>query len=386
MIKSNLPKKIIGNILLVDLHNWLWKILIGFLVFTTLWLRVANLGYADYNGDEIKAFCRIDSAENLPNFLLGQRKGPVQFLFNCLYKVIDSDLANHFALRLPTTLASSLCVIAIYLLARQYFDTLVSVSAAFLFATNGIFVALGRIYQYQSITILCTLVGVLCFTKAVQDHKWRIKGIYIGLIAVSISLLAHFDGAYALPPMAYLFFLWWQKYKDHQDFTNLVKHFLIAAVIFIIPLLLFYVPFVINLNSHQLDYWELRMTVSTSNSWELFRLYNPGPIIWVYLFLIALGILRLRLNKFLVILTLWMIPPIIVMEMVMTNPGTHFYTYLLPILIIGANGLDSLYLVFKRITNHYADPLSQILMIGLFGFLGIISHLILEPIRKINRS
>ena len=48
-----------------------------FLVFATLWLRLVNLGYSDYQGDEIKALSLPGSDQGLVGFLIEQRKGPV---------------------------------------------------------------------------------------------------------------------------------------------------------------------------------------------------------------------------------------------------------------------------------------------------------------------
>ena len=44
-----------------------------FLVVVTLWLRVANLGYSDYQGDEIKALFLPDPGQTATQFLMEQR-------------------------------------------------------------------------------------------------------------------------------------------------------------------------------------------------------------------------------------------------------------------------------------------------------------------------
>ena len=54
-------------------------------------LRFINLGYSDYEGDEIKALYLPEAGQKLSDFLVSQKKGPVQFLITYLIKFIDND-------------------------------------------------------------------------------------------------------------------------------------------------------------------------------------------------------------------------------------------------------------------------------------------------------
>ncbi len=51
---------------------------VAFLIFVTMWLHLVNLGYSDYQGDEISALPLPNSNQSLVDFLLTQKKGPVQ--------------------------------------------------------------------------------------------------------------------------------------------------------------------------------------------------------------------------------------------------------------------------------------------------------------------
>jgi len=71
------------------------------LILVTVWMRIANLGYSDYQGDEIKALATPLSGESLGEFLLEQRKGPVQFLVTYGIQLAHPSLSNQFLTRLP---------------------------------------------------------------------------------------------------------------------------------------------------------------------------------------------------------------------------------------------------------------------------------------------
>ncbi len=72
-----------------------------FLVFVTLWLRLVNLGYSDFQGDEIKALWRPAPGQSAIDFLYLQKKGPTEFLVTYLLKFVDPTFSNELLLRLP---------------------------------------------------------------------------------------------------------------------------------------------------------------------------------------------------------------------------------------------------------------------------------------------
>ncbi|MCK5429178.1 MAG: hypothetical protein KAI94_06885 [Anaerolineales bacterium] len=67
-----------------------------FLVFATLWLRLVNLGYSDYQGDEIKALYLPDTGQSLTDYLFLQRKGPTQFITSYLIYLFHPSYTNQF--------------------------------------------------------------------------------------------------------------------------------------------------------------------------------------------------------------------------------------------------------------------------------------------------
>ncbi|MCH7567529.1 MAG: hypothetical protein IH787_07740, partial [Nitrospirae bacterium] len=90
--------------------DWPFFLLVGLLLAATLLLRLSELGYSDFQGDEIKAFCRPAEGQNIGGFLLEQRKGPIQFLVTCLYGVVDPAYSSELAVRLPFATASIFAV------------------------------------------------------------------------------------------------------------------------------------------------------------------------------------------------------------------------------------------------------------------------------------
>ncbi len=359
------------------LSDWLLILLTGLLLASSFWLRLASLGYSNLPGDEVKSLCQPAAGQSLVDFLLDQRKGPVQYLITCVNRVFDPGLTNQLALRLPFAVANLLAVFVLFLLVRRHFNRSVALYAALFMATNGLIVAFGRIVQYQSITILCTLLALYCFTRAVQDEKWKVVGLYLGSFAAAVGILAHFDGFFALPPMGYLAYEWWKKYRPALSLRGDLRYLLAAGGVFALLLAAFYVPYALHLNAYQLDYWQQRLTGASRNTLGLFRFYDPGPIIWIYFLLIVLGATRLRLNPASLLLASWLIPPLVFIEFVMSDPRTHFYTYLLPLIILAALGIETVRLGLSRLLRRDLTLLVQAGCVVLFAFLFTITNVIL---------
>ena len=80
------------------------------LTAVTIWLRLVNLGYSDYQGDEIKALFLPTVGQGLMKFIFAQRKGPIQFFITYLinpnrkklYLYFYYNLMNLFPISLKT--------------------------------------------------------------------------------------------------------------------------------------------------------------------------------------------------------------------------------------------------------------------------------------------
>jgi 4-amino-4-deoxy-L-arabinose transferase-like glycosyltransferase len=347
-----------------------------FLLVLAAILRLINLGYSDYQGDEIKALYIPSPDQNIFSYLLDQRKGPMQFFITYLMKFIDPNFTNEFLMRLPFAIAGILAVVFFYKFVKMHFGKLPAFFAAFFLASNGFFVAFSRIVQYQSFVILFMILCLYFLTLAVKSEKLRVTGLYLGLIFWALSILSHYDGVFIAPFVLYLLFEW---FKDPVlSKKSKIKHFIFAGIAASVLLLSFYVPFVVTLSKDTKDYWLGRITGNVadkvSSSRYLFTAYQPIYVIHIYYGLFVLGFvtsLLLVLSKkigvikkyiskvsdvnILLVTALfgWFALAFLCMEVLVKIPGTHIYTYLVPLFIIMSLGIKliehAVELIFTKI-------------------------------------
>lgn len=352
-----------------------WIIIFGgLLILATLWLRLANLGYSDFQGDEIKALCRLTPGQTLVDFLFSQRKGPLQFLTTFATRLIDPDYSSELVVRLPFSIAGILAVFFFYKLVRLHFGEKTGLYAASLLATNGLFIAFSRIAQYQSFTVLFTVLTLYGLSLAYQDEKWRIRGLYLGMISAALCLLAHFDGGFVLPPLAYLVILWLLKERAQIKSWKLWKHVFAAGGIFTLLMALFYIPYAIKLSDYQLGYWEERITGASSDSLALFNLYNPTIVIYIYVILVILSFFQVRREAKYLFLILWLLPPVVFMELVMSDARTHFYTYMIPLSVFVGLGVTTFEGAMSQWLEKFGSIVSKGLIFIVCVFLACLSH------------
>lgn len=319
------------------LFTWL---AIFILLLIAGWLRLVNLGYSEFQGDEIKALVNLSGGESLVDFLLRQRKPPLQWLITSAYGYFDPDVSSHFLARLPFALAAIASVLVFYCLVALHFGRFVAMASASLMAANGLFVALGRIVQYQSFTMLLMLLSLLFLSLAIKRDRWRYTGLYLGAIAGAVAMLSHFDAASVLLPALLLLAQWRRKYAAAGAAT--IAHLWIAPAIFAVIVSSFYLPYALSLNSYQLGYWSHRMFGSTSNSVTVFTYYNSIIVLIFFALFVPFSPSRLGRSFSTLFLLSWLVPALVFMEFFMASPNTHIYAYLLPLFVLVALGLEAL--------------------------------------------
>ena len=364
------------------------------------WVRVQNVGYSDYQGDEIKAFFNPAKDGEYLQFLLDQRKGPNQFIVTGLIKDITDNYQNYFLTRIPFALAGVLSVIVFYFVVRNYFGTNIAIWSSIFFATNGFLIAFSRIVQYQAFVILFGLLGILLY-QLFQSSK-RYGFLYLSGVSFAISILFHYDGVFfALPVLVTGLWALFQDFRvkdTPKDKKNLFQH-LLAVLISVGILLSFYVPFVLNISEQTLSYWQGRITgdVSSkvSSSYYLFTVYQPIYAIHFYILITFMGIFAIifpyidqkiklgmktdfssKISLNLLGVLIWGIVPLIMLEIFVGVPGTHIYTYLIPGMILMAYGLNFFYEFVKHNLNKVFTKLYIFGGILLFGFLAAQAHTI----------
>jgi len=312
------------------------------LLAAAITLRFAYLGYSNLQGDEIKALCypgHFTSVIKFTAFLLMQRRGPVEFIITCAVGLIDPSFSSELILRLPFAFANLLGIACLFGLSWILFNRQTAVYGGFLLAANGIFVAFGRIVQYQSFVILGVSAALLAMTLAVQRDRWRVPGLYLGFAAAACALLAHFDSAFVLPPLALLTVHWWLRARRRPDARRLARHFAGASALALVLVGGFYLEYAAHLGSFQVGYWENRLSGPATDTLRMALYYNPAPFVWFTLAAAGLGLIGIRWNLGWQVLMAWLIPPLLFMEMLLSDSGTHPYTYFLPLLLIGGIGL-----------------------------------------------
>ena len=369
------------NRLAIDIRKNIFITLqIGLLFVVSAVLRFADLGYSNFQGDEIKTLCRVSNFNSIVQFLtflLEQRKGPVQFLITCAYGIFDPTFSSELALRLPFAIANFMALVCFFILVYRLFTLEAAIYSTFLFAMNGIFVAFARIVQYQSFVILGVVVGILGLTAALQYKKLRVLGLYLGFTAAAMGLLSHFDAVFVLPPMAILVVHWWRKYHHRPDFAHLRRHLFAAAALFAFLVLAFYVEYGFRLGPFQMDYWGKRLVGDSTNTLLIFQFYNPDPVLWIYLGLTLFGLTRFRKTIGWQVVLVWLLPPLFFMEVVFKDSKTHAYTYLLPLLIVAGLGFDALLGWLRRLLRGRLIHIAHAIILSLLLVLSYISYAIL---------
>jgi len=351
------------------------------LIFITFWLRLVNLGYSDYYGDEIKAMWLPERHQSAIEFLYDQKKGPIEFLVTYLVKFRDPDYSNEFLLRLPFTLAGILGIFFFYRLVELHFGKKIALYATLLLSINGIFVGLMRIAQYQSFVILFSILTLYAFSLALLQERWKYTGIYTGVICWTAALLTHYDGIFIAPFALYLLYRWCRANND-LPLQRRIMHIAIPFVLSALVIGIYFVPYMLSISSSTKIYWAERIAgegipdIERSSSFLNFQIYNPVLGVYVYL---ALGVLSLPKVKRTLPVILWFALPWIVLEGIIFDPGTHIYTYLLPATILVAFGLETLERILEKILVNvlgiiWGKRLNLAWLALLFGSLAFISH------------
>jgi 4-amino-4-deoxy-L-arabinose transferase-like glycosyltransferase len=350
----------------------------GILILVTAWLRLANLGYSDYQGDEVKALAGPIQGQSLTNFLLEQRKGPVQFILTYLINLAHPSQADEFLTRLPFAIAGILSIYFFYRLVFLLYGKKIAIYAALLLSINGLFVGLTRIIQYQPLVILFSVLALYCITLALDSPRWSISGLYLGMFFWAAAILSHYDGVFIAPFALYLLGRWYAANTEIPA-TSRRRHLVVSAGLGVLLLAAFFIPFFIELRNSTIEYWLLRFTgegepTGTPSSLFTFQLYNPLFALYLYIFLGGMSLLRIRMN---LPIWLWFLFPWLILEGIIADPGTHIYTYILPATILVGFGFSVLEGLVRRLVGERSSFALVVSSAALaITFLSAVSHLI----------
>lgn len=311
-------------------------ICILFVVIIASVLRVSQLGYSHFYGDEVKTLY-LDKTVPAASFFLDQRKGPIQFIVVWITEKVSGGF-DEFWIRLPFALASIVSVFVFYLLLRKIFNsTLVSLISSILFALNGFYIAFGRTAQYQSFYILFGLLAFYFLAKALKDLKSNTVFYFLSGISLGLAFLSHYDAVFFLVPMTVYYITYsWGKFNLRQ-----IVSFLLPFLIITLP---FYLPYILfgYFDENTVGYIAKRIigkNYAVNDSLYSISIYNPLYTFFVFLLFVPFAIKSFSVRN--LFLLVWLVLPLVVFEMVFRNPGTHIHNYVIPIIIVIGLGVSS---------------------------------------------
>ncbi len=224
------------------LDRWALVGLVSVLVVAAL-LRLPNLGYSDFQGDEARAMLRAaEVIQGYPSALVIHKKGPAEILLPTGIYAVQGMITEAQA-RFPFTLAGMVGILAIYLLGWRMFGAVAGWIAAMLLAVDGYFIGFARIVQYQSVVFCMSVLVVLAiYRQARSDRPMPAYLLLAGLCFVG-SLYAHYEALWVLIPGLYLLYVYVQR---TENWRGLLRALSMPVVVTLGLLLLFYVPFLLD--------------------------------------------------------------------------------------------------------------------------------------------
>jgi len=338
-------------------------LLLTILFVLTVFIRFDGLGYSTFVGDETKTiFLRKD--QSIFDFLMDQRKGPVQFLIVWFMENITNSY-DEFFLRLPFAILGVLVVFSFYYFLRYVLDLgfLASYIGAVFLSLHGIYIAFSRTAQYQMAYVLfCILFLIFTFYFIKHYSSFR-KSIFLGIISIfflSLAFLSHYDTIFFLIPALYFFRSSWKKLLP-----VIFSATILSGSFYILNIYFGY------FEKNTIGYLEKRISgegFENQNSFATIDLYNPlyiYSILIIILAVIGLKFTHSELKRFLVI---WFLFAFIFLQLIMRTPGTHIHNYFVPLFILSGIGAANLIYKFKFVYFILTSLFIYIYLIQLFVF------------------
>ena len=263
-----------------------------FILLGAALLRLANLGYSHFQGDEVKALFPASAA--FPDFLLGQKKGPGQFLVTWLVRTVTGGYVETVT-RLPFALASLAAVLIVFLLTRECWGRGPALLAAALIGSCGLIVGFGRIVQYQSFCMMFVLLTAWAAFAFVQSGAP--VQLYAAAVAFGLGLLFHYDALTFGPTLGLLVSVGCWRHRDRIQ--RLVSHLAAACLVVVAIAGVFYVPYALQPGFAEVaDYLKGRVAAGRGTNTfpltgELLSLYLPPFYFVVMVPFLIVGIVAL---------------------------------------------------------------------------------------------
>ncbi len=330
------------------------------LIILSAILHFKSLGYAEFQDDEKKAIIGLKKGMTTRDFLLNQRKGPMQFFVTQATIQAGVDKRNELGIRVPFAVLSVFSVVVFYFILSQYFQAeSVKFLGGLLFVTNGFFVGFGRIAQYQNINIFFSLSALLMFILVTKRTVHVYMYALLGTLFFAISLLAHWDAIFFVFPISILFCQFLAKKEiclKTKVLTTLGCLGLGSALL--LPFLIPYWNAQIT-NSDNIRYFDKRVGSSNyplQRHMFIFELYNPYITYYLLLGLTAFSVINFKKSW---MFWIWFIFNFLTIKYLMQKPGTHIYNYVLPAISLSTFGIN----IFTKNTKVFKFAFASLVFI-----------------------
>jgi len=376
----------------VFIRSRLSKITLFTILVVTLSLRFIYLGYSDYISDEPGTFFYrghgADADLSKWEFLLKQRKGPMQIFIGLIPHTIVGNYNNELAQRIPFAISGAAAIVVFYFLVLKITSNkFVAFVSSTLLSVNGLIVAYGRIAQYESLNLLFSFLALYFYADFSIKGANYLKSSLLGTFFFCLSFLTHWDAIYILIPSAVFFILFLKNAsRSGIDSKYMVK--IILANLFSVAILLlwFMIPYVSYQSKLPKSVEYLNSIVTLDNAFPTaqeiaqFKLYNPFFTYWFYLILGAVGTLVYKKSY---IFLIWFAGVFLIMRFFIDYSGLHFYNILIPLVVLAAFGIDKL----SKLSKYVKIPVivATLFFLGFFyyqSYLLFVDHSVEYPMER----
>ncbi|MCJ7550286.1 MAG: glycosyltransferase family 39 protein [Anaerolineae bacterium] len=295
-----------------------------------LLVRLPNLGYSEFQGDEAVILQRAaDALLGDDDQLFIHQKGPVEILVPMSVWALSGTITEWQA-RLPFVLAGLLAVLSVTALGSSWFGRRAGIAAGLLVAINGFLVAFARIVQYQNLVIVMGCLSLLWLIE--YRLARRPMALVLSAIFLAFGLLSHYDTVLVAPAaVAVVVVALFEAKSDPRVGRNVFGALLVAAGVGAVVLALFYVPYVLNpMFSRTFNYLaggrlgSGLLHNSLTSVWRMSTFYNA---LYYVVGLGALVLVAAMTRRGNTAAWLYLGVPLIFYCFVVIDPRTHVYAF-----------------------------------------------------------
>jgi hypothetical protein len=346
------------------------KLLIITLFAVTCALRFIHLGYSDYISDEPGTFFyrggKKDPEMTKTEFILTQRKGPLQLFVGYVPYSIVGNYDNELAQRLPFAIFNVAAIMVFYALVRKITKSpITAFVSALVLSTNGLITAFGRVAQYQSLNMFFSFLSLYFFANLLdttpEAEKKYLKSSILGSIAFCFSFLAHWDAVYYLIPTLFMVATFFLRARVPNTYKfKLALYNILVVALLTLP---FMIPYIAKMQSLPDNVSYAQSRIALLNPFEdrqnifRFELYNPFVAPPLYVIGTTLGIfgslflvLRKKASTNILVFAFWFVGVFFVFRFFVAYTGSHFYNYFIPATILVGVGAHFLFSLFHNLT------------------------------------